>query len=128
MFEVARQRSFERFPGEPGSATLWNMPGQVEEEFDAHWALWVDDSDSWEPFFNSLEQAGDNLLEMLQARELLSPEHESQVSRLRRSAENRSVPISGIHELNSQTIPLLAAAFCRGMPGELAVPFVRLEG
>jgi hypothetical protein len=127
VFEVARQRCVERFPGEPGCATLWNMPARIEDEFDSHWAAWVDEASTWEGFFKSLEKGGDDLLSMLRDRELLNSEHEAQVGRLRRSAEGRSVPISGIHQLNNQTIPLLAAAFSRGMPGELAIPFVRLE-
>ena len=70
VFEVARARSTERFPAVPGCVTLWSLPARVEDEFDARWAQWLENSDSWAPFFDSLENPDSDLLAMLDAREL----------------------------------------------------------
>lgn len=54
MFVVAAYRCREVFDP-PHSVTLWQLPEAVEEEFEAHWELWLDRSDEWEPFFAKLE-------------------------------------------------------------------------
>ena len=42
VFEVARARSAARFPSVPGCITLWDLPADVEDEFDAQWAQWLE--------------------------------------------------------------------------------------
>ena len=126
VFEVARTRSAERFPAVPGCITLWNVPAALEDEFDARWADWLE-SEAWSPFFEALQPGGDDLLAMLRDRDLITPEHEAEVSRLRRSAENRAVPLSGFRKVDDETITLLAAAFARGEHGNLAVPYARVS-
>jgi hypothetical protein len=128
VFEVARARSAERFPAIPGCMTLWSIPAHLEDEFDARWAQWLEDSDSWAPFFDSLENPDSDLLAMLGARELLSSEQREEVGRMRRSAEGRSVPLSGVRDANDDTLTLLAAGFARGEQGKPAIPYVRAEG
>ena len=51
VFAVARARCHELF-GPPGCMTLWSLPAEIEEQFDAHWASWIDDVDRWAPFFD----------------------------------------------------------------------------
>ena len=128
VFEVARARSEERFANVPGCFTLWNLPAALEEEFDAQWASWLDDADSWADFFDALHDLGDDLLGALRTRELLEPHHEDQVSRLRRSAEGRTVPLSGTLSADAETVTMLAAAFSRGQTGKPAIPYARMEG
>jgi len=125
VFEVARSRSTERFPSAPGTITLWNLPAQLEEAFDSRWAEWLENSDSWKAFFDSLEGRTGDLLAMLRDRDLLDPQQESEVGRLRRSAEGRSVPLSGARKVDDETITLLAAGFSRGEKGKPAIPFAR---
>jgi len=127
VFEVARARSAERFPGVPGSITLWSLPATVEDEFDAKWAEWLDDRASWSEFFDSLQQQDGDLLAALRAHDLLGPDHDDKVSRMSRSAEGRSVPISGTRQVDDDTITLLAAAFSRGETNKLAIPYARME-
>lgn len=128
VFEVARARSAERFPAVPGCLTLWSLPAQVEEEFDARWAHWLAESEAWTEFFESLEAPGDDLLSMLEDRDLLVPDLKSEVGRMRRSAEGRSVPLSGVRLADNKTIALLAAGFARGEQGKPAIPYARVEG
>ncbi len=128
VFEAARTRSEERFANVPGCFTLWNLPATLEEEFDAQWPSWLDDSDSWSHFFNDLHELGDDLLGAMRVRELIEPRHEDLVSGMRRSAEGRSVPLSGVLNADTETVTLLAAAFSRGEVGKPAIPYARMEG
>ena len=72
-------------------------------------------------------QDGD-LLTALRAHDLLTSDHDAQVSRMRRSAEGRSVPISGMHHVNDDTVTLLAAGFSRGEEAKPAIPYARVDG
>lgn len=126
VFEVARARSAERFPAVPGCVTLWRLPASLEDEFDSRWEHWLE-SDEWPPFFDELQPGGKDLLEMLRERKLLSDAQASEVSRLQRSAEGRTVPLSGMRTLDDETITLLAAGHACSEEGKLAVPYARLE-
>jgi len=128
VFEVARARSADRFSTVSGCVTLWNLPARVEDEFDAQWARWLDDGDSWAEFFAGLQAQNENLLTVLRTNGLIGSDHEAQVSRLRRSAEGRSVPIPGIRHVDDDTIILLAAGFSRGQVAKLAIPYARVDG
>jgi hypothetical protein len=140
VFEVAKARSAERFPVVPGCITLWDLPADVEEAFDARWATWIDNSEAWDGFFDGLESLESDLLSMLRERSLLDSQQEQEVSRMRRSAEGRSVPLPGARHSqvlgglttsqrsDDETVTLLAAGFARGEQGKLAIPYARLEG
>lgn len=127
VFEVAQVRSNERFPAVSGCITLWNLSANVEDEFNAQWANWLDDVDSWTEFFNGLQVQDKDLLTALRVQGLLESDHEAKVSRMRRSAEGRSVPISGIHSIDDDTVTLLAAGFSRGEANKPAIPYARVE-
>ena len=126
VFEVARSRSSERFPAVPGCVTLWNLPARLEEMFDGRWAHWLEDPASWTAFIDGLDVIESDLISALRERNLLSPEQEAEVQKMRRSAEGRAVPLSGIRDVDDDTISLLAAGFSRGEIGKPAVPYARL--
>lgn len=128
VFAVARSRCNELF-SPPGCMTLWNLPADLEDQFEEHWQGWLDQGDQWTPFFEKLAAlTGDDLLSALSSFNLISQVQLEAVSRLRRSAENRAVPLPGIHDANDDTITLLAAGFARVEPGSPAIPYARLEG
>src|ERR1700721_2276104 len=54
VFAVAAHRCGETFDS-PDSVTLWRLPEPVEEEFEAKWEQWLDQSVEWTPFFQRLE-------------------------------------------------------------------------
>jgi len=128
VFEVARARSAERFPAVPGCITLWDLPASLEDEFEAQWAHWLDEGAAWDDFFDSLQQQDGDLLSALRAHDMLDADHADEVGRMRRSAEGRSVPISGVRAVDDATITLLAGGFSRGEPSKPAIPYARVKG
>ena len=127
VFAVARSRCHELFDP-PGCMTLWNLPAEVEDQFEEHWQGWLDESALWATFFEQLAGANtENLLAFLEKFELVSAAQIEAVGKLRRSAENRAVQIPGTHRANNDILTLLAAGFSRGEPGSPAIPYARLE-
>jgi hypothetical protein len=126
-FAVARSRCHELFDP-PGCMTLWNLPAEVEDQFEEHWQDWLDRGEPWAPFFEKLASAGSkDLLTELTDFGLVGPDHLDAVGKLRRSAEGRSVPLPGTHPPTDEIITLLAAGFARGEKGSPAIPYARLE-
>ena len=127
VFEVARGRCRELFDP-PGCMTLWNLPADVEDQFEEHWQGWLDKGENWAPFFDELASYdGDDLLKALGKLNLISQSQLEAVGKLRRSAENRAVPLPGTHQPNDNIITLLAAGFSRGESGNPAIPYARLD-
>ena len=127
VFSVAQARCKEVFDP-PASITLWNLPAEVEDEFDSQWESWLDDADTWAPFFEKLETvSGNDLMASLKDLYLVSPDQVAVVSKMKRSAEGRAVPISGTHDLDDDLITLLAAGFSLGEPGSPAIPYLKME-
>ncbi len=127
VFAVAAHRCAEVFDP-PRSATLWSLPGEVEEELEERWEHWLDHVDLWSELFGQLEQlqTGD-LLASLGALELITPREAEATRKLKRSAEGRAVALPGLFRCDRSTLVLLAAGFSRGEVGALAVPYARLE-
>jgi hypothetical protein len=126
VFEVARARCAEVFDP-PGCVTLWNLPPALEDQFDARWARWLEGRDAWSKFFASIEFPPTDLLETMKRLGLADDGDHETVSKLRRSAEGRAVPLPGVHVVTDSLITQLAASFSRGEPGKLAVPYARME-
>ena len=127
VFTVARHRCNEWF-NPPACLTLWNLPAAVEDQFEAHWQRWLDEEERWRPLFTALAtSASGDLLQRLATFDLITPAQTRTVLKLRRSAENRAVPLSGTHPVNDETLTLLAAGFTRGDPGQPAIPYARRD-
>jgi hypothetical protein len=128
VFAVARSRCKELF-SPPGCMTLWELPPNKEDQFDECWQSWLDEAPSWTSFFDKLAGLqGENLLQELSRFGLLDQSHLNTVSKLRRSAEGRAVPLPGLHVVNDEVLTLLAAGFALGEPGNPSIPYARLEG
>jgi len=127
VFAVARARCQELF-APPKSMTLWHLPAEIEDQFEDHWQQWIDDGDNWMPMFEKLSTYdGNNLLGFLRECELITDEDIKKTEKLRRSSENRAVPIQGIHRPSDEIITLLAAGFARGETGNAAIPYTKLQ-
>lgn len=127
VFAVAAHRCAEVFDP-PASATLWRLPEALEDEIDARWEHWIDNPDPWSDVFKQLEpNQGSDLLAALRSFGLIGDAERDAVLRLKPSAEGRAVALPSLFRLDDVTVTLLAAAFARGEPGVLAVPYARLE-
>lgn len=128
VFEVARARCHELFDP-PGCMTLWHLPAEIEEQFQEHWQEWLDEGEKWNPIFEAVEaQDGkqQTLLEALAQLGLITEADQEAVSKLKRSAENRAVLISGSHAPTNELVTLLAAGFSCGEQGKPAIPYAKL--
>ena len=127
VFAVARSRCAELF-SPPGCITLWELPAELEDQFDERWQSWLDDTETWGPVFEQLSQITDpDLLAALDAFGLLTAEHTEAVSKFKRSAEKRAVLLPGSGDLTDDVLTLLAAGFARGEASSPAIPYFRLD-
>lgn len=126
VFAVAAHRCREVYDP-PNSVTLWRMPAAVEDELELSAERWREDTATWKPFFEEVEACTADLRAQLQRLRLVSPEHLEYESRLRRSAEQRAVQVPGEFFGSDDDITMLALAFARGEPGNLAVPYQAWE-
>jgi len=126
VFAVAAHRCAEVFD-HPGSVTLWRLPMEVEEAFDARWEHWLDHADDWKSWFETLAALeGADPVVPLKAMDLVSAADLSRYDELRTSAEGRAVPLPVPFEGTDADVKLLALGFGRGRQGALAVPYARL--
>jgi hypothetical protein len=128
VFAIAAHRCAEVFDP-PQCVTLWRLPAEIEEEFDARWERWLDSASEWDPFFLELEKiAASDLAGTFRAFALAGEGDLEAVAKLRRSAEGRAVQLPGLFSGTGADITSLALAFSRGEGGAVAVPYMRLEG
>ena len=103
MFAVAAHRCAEVYDA-PRSVTLWTLPQDIEQAFDARWETWLDDAGDWASFFEDVENLdGNDLAAALRAADLATDEHLAAVGRLRRSAEGRAVASQASSRARSTT-------------------------
>lgn len=127
VFAVATHRCAEVFDP-PKCVTLWHLPQEIEEQFDAQWEHWLDHAKDWRPFFQRLESLpSTDLSEVLRSIQLVGEPDLEALSRLRRSSEGRAVPLPRSFNYTESNVTLLALAFARGEKGTLAVPYARVE-
>jgi hypothetical protein len=128
VFEVARARCSAVFDP-PGGFTLWSLPADREEQFEAEWSGWLDQGADWAPLFQKLAGLKEpDLVDTLQSEGLLSGSQAERVAGLHLSAEGRAVLVPGVGAPTDESLSLLAAAFSHGGAGQLAVPYARLDG
>lgn len=128
VFAVAKARCADIFDP-PGSMTLWNLPAEVEDQFDAQWEQWIDAREAWEEFFASVAsiKGTTDVAAALRQFDLVTPPDEEAVSRLKRSAEGRALQLSGTYSPCDEAFRQLALGFSKGEPGSLTVPYARLD-
>lgn len=122
VFAVAAHRCREVY-NPPNSVTLWSLPPELEDEFEVRWEHWLDNAAEWTSFFEGLHEVEPNLEAELLKRDLISDDHLDRFRRLRRSADFRAVELPGVFTGSDDDIIMLALAFARSEPGQLAVPY-----
>jgi hypothetical protein len=104
--------------------TLWNLPAELEDQFEEHWQHWLDEGERWVSFFEKrIRMDGRDLLAKLADFDLVDQAQIQAVGKLRRFAEGRSVPLSGTYRPDEEVITLFAAGFARGEKGSPAIPY-----
>jgi hypothetical protein len=119
---VAAHRCREVY-GAPSTVTLWNLPAEMEDEFELRWEQWLDDAAAWTGFFECLESCSPVLESELVRLQLVTDADVARVRKLRRSAEQRAVAVPGVFSGSTGDVTTLALAFARGEVGALAVPY-----
>lgn len=128
VFAVAAHRCAEVFDP-PGSVTLWRLPLDIEDAFEARWEHWLDAARDWSPFFDRVATlVGPDLVVALQALELVDGPELAAVTGLTTSAEGRAVPISEQFGGTDADVTKLALGFARGGIGSVSVPYARVAG
>lgn len=126
VFAVASHRCNEVFDP-PNSVTLWRLPEDVEESFDARWEHWVDNASEWADTFHRLaSMASADLPSVLQEFDLVAAADIAELGRLKQSAEGRAIQIHRTFSGSLSDITLLALGFARARTGQLAVPYMEL--
>ena len=106
--------------------TLWRLPHEIEERFEARWEHWVDAAADWAPTFKQVaDLEGTDVAAALTTLGLVGPRI---TLPWRDSARPpRGVPFRSRRRLlgRMRELTLLALAFSLGRPAGLAVPYAR---
>lgn len=125
VFAVAANRCKEVFDP-PGCATLWRLPEAIEDEFETYWEHWLDGADDWQSFFQNIESIqGHDLVAVLRSFDLVNDSDVEILSRLKRSAEGRVVPIPSVFSGCDEDLVHLTLGFALGQTEALVVPYMR---
>jgi hypothetical protein len=127
VFAVAAHRCAEVFTL-PSTWTLWRLPREIDESFDARWEHWVDAAAEWAPLFERVAALeGTDVAGALQAMDLVGVHDLAILANLRTSAEGRAVPLPAPFAGTDADLTTLALGFALGRPGALAVPYARAD-
>lgn len=130
VFAVASHRSDERLDplGDVAatSVTLWRLPADLEEEFDARWEDWLDNAEEWTDLFVRIQKPQGDLVNSLLAEGAVSAVDVNAHSRLARHVNGPRVRIATAFSASDAEIAQLALGFAHGAAGELVVPYAGL--
>ncbi|MBI3748368.1 MAG: BrxE family protein [Chloroflexi bacterium] len=128
VFAVAAHRCDEVF-NPPGSVTLWRLPEDLEERFDARWEHWLDNARDWDDFFERVAAVETpDLAGALRALGLLDEEVVAAAERLPLAPGARSLQLPTDFSGTEADADLLTLGFSRGSKGSVVVPYARLGG
>jgi hypothetical protein len=112
----------------PGSITLWRLPSDIEDAFEARWEHWLDAASDWSAFFGSVASLdGSDLRAALEVLELIDANDLRAFASLKTSAEGRAVPISASFSGTDADLTLLALGFALGRTGAPSVPYAMFD-
>jgi len=123
VFAVAAHRCAELFDP-PRSMTLWKLPAVIEESFEARWSQWLDDSESWRPFFAQVaELKSTDLAASLESWGLVNAEALTECRRLKLSGGAPALQIPSVGGLSDELVTQLALGFSRSEPAGPVIPY-----
>jgi hypothetical protein len=104
--------------------TLWNLPAEIEEQFEDEWLTWMDAPERYAPLFAQVAGvSGRDVLDVLRQFELVNDAEIAAVRRLRAEDGVTTLPIPA-DSLDDQRVTLLAAAFAHSQPDRPVVPYL----
>jgi hypothetical protein len=110
-----------------GSVTLWRLPSDIEDAFEARWEHWLDSASDWSAFFGSVATLdGSDLAGALQTLGLIDANDLRAFASLKSSAEGRAVAIPTPFSRTNAEVTLLALGFARGREGAPCVPYAKV--
>jgi hypothetical protein len=128
VFAVAAHRCAELFDP-PRSFTLWRLPQDIEEAFDARWENWLDSSSDWSEFFEQVAALDEtDVAQALKSFQLVDDADLTALTDLSTSAEGRAVPLPMPFSATDADVTLLTLGFARGCVGAPAIPYARAVG
>jgi len=131
VFVVASHRCDERFDplGDVAatSVTLWRLPAEIEEAFDARWEEWLDNAEDWTDLFVRLQKPQDDLVNVLLAEDAVALVDVDAHARGARRVDGRRVCVSNAFSRSDSDVAQLALGFAHGASGELVVPYAGLS-
>ena len=126
VFAVANYRCDELF-NPPNAVTLWRLPDEVEERFEARWEHWCDNAHEWDPFFERVAAIDQpDVVAALVAFDLVGGASLAAANGLVLAPGARSVRLPEPYTGTSTDVELLALGFGTGRPGSLVVPYATL--
>ncbi|WP_030441361.1 BrxE family protein [Actinoplanes subtropicus] len=130
VFAVASHRTSERLDplGDVAatSVTLWRLPAEIEEQFDARWEDWLDNAGNWSDLFLRLQRPQGDLVSVLLSEGAVSEADLEAHSRLERRVDGPRVRVATAFAGSVSEVAQLALGFAHGAPGELVAPYAGL--
>jgi hypothetical protein len=110
----------------PGSVTLWRLTDPLEERLETLWESWLDDVESWRPFFERVAAIkAKDLSACLSEFGLVTADDVATTRNLKKSTDGRSMQMPGLFDGSRKAVIMLALSFGYGSPGNLVVPYAR---
>ena len=110
------------------TVTLWRLPADIEERYDARWEHWLDNAGEWTGFFSDVAAIeSPDLVDALRRFDLVSDASIASAQTLQTGPGGRSIPLPAPFSGTREDIELLALGFSRGSVGSLTVPYARIE-
>jgi len=127
VFAVAKARCSQVFSA-PETVTLWDVPAELEDQFESRWSEWLQQEDKWKRFVERVDEVMDGgLLDGLMSLGLIDEAHRTRAADAQTAESARSVRVGSGEEVDLDLLALLAAGFAVGQAGNLVVPFATLN-
>jgi len=110
----------------PNGVTLWRLPAELEDQFQARWSYWLSNSSEWEAFLRQVSETllDKGLLSGLMSLNLITEGHKQAAEKAAMQRKDNYVSIGVFEHIDEEVIANLAASFAAGTPKDLVVPFV----
>jgi hypothetical protein len=108
--------------------TLWRLPEDIEDTFDANWEGWLEDAPSWNSFFDQVAAiASPDPTAALRHFDLVAANEIAFMEEMKTAADGRAISVPGLFPSGRGVLQQLALGFSKASRGSLVVPFARVS-